>query len=81
MYKPVMAILMAVNGKFAGITRADLLTVVDRFGIGTAPKVVQAVGEAVSAWADFAAQAAVNQHEVARVRAHHQAFSACRPNV
>jgi len=64
--------LMAVNGKFADISRADMLTVVDRFGIGTAPKVLQQVSDAVAAWPDFAAQTAVSQHEVERIRAHHR---------
>ncbi len=63
--------LMAVNGVFRGITRADLLSVADRFGIGSAPKVLKQVKDAVSAWPDFAAEAAVNQHEIERIRAHH----------
>ena len=32
--------LTGVNGKFAGITRDDLLAVAERFGIGTAPRVM-----------------------------------------
>jgi serine/threonine-protein kinase HipA len=68
--------LMAVNGKFAEITRADLLTVADRFGIGTAPKVLKQVGDAIAAWPDFAAQSAVHQHEVDRIRVHHRLLSA-----
>jgi len=63
--------LMSVNGKFAEITRADLLAVADRFGIGTAPKVLKQVGQAVSAWQDFAAQAAVSSQEVRRIGEHH----------
>jgi len=63
--------LLAVNGKFIEITRADLLAVADRFGIGTAPKVLTQVGDAVAAWPDFATQAAVSQHEVYRIHAHH----------
>ena len=59
--------LMAVNGKFSGISRNDLLAVADRFGIGTAPQVLMQVGEAVSAWPDFAAQAGVGLHEVRRI--------------
>ena len=66
---------MAVNGKFAEITRADVLTVADRFGIGTAPKVLQQVGDAVAAWPDFAVQSAVRQHEVERIRTHHRLLS------
>jgi len=63
--------LMAVNGKFAGITRADLLEVANRFGIGTAAKVLKRVGEAVAAWPDFAAQAGVAAQEVRRIVEHH----------
>lgn len=63
--------LMAVNGKFAGILRSDLLAVADRFGIGTAPKVLKQVREAIAAWPDFAEQAGVNQVEVKRVQEQH----------
>lgn len=64
--------LMAVNGKFAGISRADLLAVADRFGTGSAPKVLKQVGEAVAAWPDFAAQAGVSSNEAARILEHHR---------
>ncbi|HLA26714.1 MAG TPA: type II toxin-antitoxin system HipA family toxin [Syntrophales bacterium] len=64
--------LMAVNGKFSGISRNDLLAVADRFGIGTAPQVLKQVGEAVSAWPDFAAQAGLGLHEVRRILEHHR---------
>lgn len=63
--------LMAVNGKFQGISRADLLAVADRFGIGTANKVLQKVAEAVAAWPDFAAKAGVSSDESNRIRGHH----------
>ena len=45
--------LLEVNCKFTGIDRADLLAVADRFCIGTATKVMQRVGKAVSAWGMF----------------------------
>ena len=63
--------LMAVNGKFSGITRADLLAVADRFGIGSAPKVLKLVNEAVAAWPEFARAAKVSSTEAARVGSHH----------
>jgi serine/threonine-protein kinase HipA len=63
--------LMAVNGKFAGITQNDLLAVADRFGIGTAPKVIKQVGEAIAAWPDFAGQAGVSPAETFRIVEHH----------
>jgi len=64
--------LMAVNGKFTRISRADLLAVAERFGIGTAPAVLQQVGAAVANWSDFAAQAALPAREITRVRRHHR---------
>jgi len=64
--------LMSVNGTFAGITRDDLLIVADRFGVGTAPKVLEQVEDAVAAWPDFAGRANVSAPEVARIRDHHQ---------
>ncbi len=64
--------LMAVNGTFTTISRQDLLTVADRFGIGTAPKVLQRVGDAVAAWPDFATGAGVSSEETARIRGHHR---------
>ncbi len=63
--------LMAVNGKFSGISRADLLAVADRFGIGTAAQVLQRIGVAVKAWPDFAAQAGLSAPEMSRIRGHH----------
>jgi serine/threonine-protein kinase HipA len=67
--------LMSVNGKFATISRDDLLLVADRFGVGTAPQVLQQVSEAVSSWPDFAKQAKVSVSEVTRVGENHQRFS------
>jgi serine/threonine-protein kinase HipA len=63
--------LMAVNGKFAGITRADLLEIANRFGIGSASKVCKQVGDAVTAWPDFAARSGVNEPEIKRISEHH----------
>ena len=64
--------LMAVNGKFSGISRDDLLATADRFGIGTAPQVLKKVGEVISAWPDFAAKAGVGPDEIQRILKHHQ---------
>jgi len=63
--------LMAVNGKYNGITRKDFLTVADRFGIGTAGKVIKQVGCAVKAWADFASLADLSSRERERISGHH----------
>lgn len=67
--------LMSVNGKFAGISRDDLMVVADRAGVGTAPQVLQQVREAVSAWPEFARQSKVSAPEVKRIREHHQQLS------
>ena len=67
--------LMSVNGKFASITRDDLMIVADQFGMGTAAKVITAVSDAVSSWPDFAKPAQVSQSEIARVGQHHVLLS------
>jgi serine/threonine-protein kinase HipA len=63
--------LMAVNGKFTTISQADLLAVADRFGVGTAHKVIRQVQDAVAAWPDFAGQAGVSPVESSRIREQH----------
>jgi serine/threonine-protein kinase HipA len=67
--------LMSVNGKFARISRDDLMVVADRFGVGTATKVLTEVSAAVSSWPDFAKRAEVSQPEIARVEEHHSLLS------
>ncbi len=63
--------LMSVNGKFKGITREDLLAVANRFGIGTAKKVIHEVGEAVSNWMEFARETGVDHNEASKIKSHH----------
>lgn len=64
--------LMSVNGKFAGISREDLMVLADQFGVGTASKVLETVRAAVASWPDFAKSADVRAPEVKRIRGHHQ---------
>ena len=64
--------LMSVNGKFTDITRDDLLTVADRFGIGTATKVLKQIGDAVKEWPDFATSANVSPKERDKISGHHR---------
>jgi len=64
--------LMSVNGKFAGVTREDLLFVAERFGIGTAPRVIDRTAAAVAGWPGFAEQAGLGAATVDRIGAHHQ---------
>jgi serine/threonine-protein kinase HipA len=65
---------MAVNGKFTAISRADLLAVADRFGIGTAAKTLHQIGEAIRAWPDFASRARVSPKETTRIQEHHLVY-------
>lgn len=51
--------LMAVNGRFHGITRRDLLEVGDRFVVPDAAGVVETVLEAVARWRTFAEEASI----------------------
>lgn len=57
--------LMSVNGKFKQIERADLLAVADRFGVGSARRVMDEVQEAVQLWPVFADAAGVPTREIA----------------
>lgn len=49
--------LMAVNGKYRGVTRSDLLAVADRFGIERAAAAIGDVRSAIDSWGDFAREA------------------------
>ncbi|WP_291049397.1 type II toxin-antitoxin system HipA family toxin [Herbiconiux sp.] len=60
--------LMSVNGEFAGITRADLLAVADRFQVPGRFEVISAVEDALSGWGEFAAQAGLSGEDAERIR-------------
>jgi len=64
--------LMSVNGKFTDIIRDDLLAVADRFGIGTAPRVLKEVNAAVKSWPLRAKQAKVSARETKRIQEQHR---------
>jgi serine/threonine-protein kinase HipA len=64
--------LMSVNGKFRNITREDVLSVADRFAIGTAGKVVKQVEEAMEGWSELAHEAGVDPSEIVRIRNDHE---------
>lgn len=66
---------MSVNGKFFDITSDDFLIIADRFGIGSAPEVLKQVGEAVSAWPDFAKKAGLSVHEMERIMSYHRVLT------
>ena len=63
--------LMSINGKFSGITTSDMLSVANRFGIGTAPKVLKQVREAIAGWPAHAAHAGIGANQIARIGSHH----------
>ena len=60
--------LMSVNGKFKDITEADLHAEADRFGIGTAKKVVAKVSAAFRSWPQLAEQAGIPKAEIAKIQ-------------
>lgn len=59
--------LMSVEGKFIGITHADLLRVADRFRVPSAKATLDAVREAVRDWPRFGAEAGLPADEIRRV--------------
>jgi serine/threonine-protein kinase HipA len=61
--------LMAVNGKFADITRDDLLRVADRYAIGPAPKIIAHIAEVLANWPHFARDAGLNETTIQSVAA------------
>ena len=54
---PATGVKVKEYDKFTDISRDDLLAVADRFGIGTAQRILKQVGEAVAAWPEFASRA------------------------
>jgi serine/threonine-protein kinase HipA len=63
--------LMGVNGKFAGIGTEDVLAVAEQFAIGSAPRVLREVREAVASWPEFALKARLRQDEIKHVGSSH----------
>lgn len=55
--------LLSVNGKFKDFTREDLLAEAERFGIGTAPRIIDEVRAAIMEWPAFANEAQVSAEE------------------
>jgi serine/threonine-protein kinase HipA len=61
--------LLSINGKFKDFTTEDLLEVANRFGIGTAPRVIEQVRESIQLWAKFASTAGVPAKQTAEIQA------------
>lgn len=59
--------LMSVNGKFGGMTREDLLTEADRFGVRRAKEHIESVRAAIDNWAAFANEAGLKVSSSDRV--------------
>lgn len=57
--------LMSVNGKFDGITRADLIAVAERFSINGASAIFTQVNEALASWSQFAITAGLSAESIA----------------
>lgn len=60
--------LMSVNGKFKDFDVADILTDADRFGVGTAKRVIEEVRSAILSWPRFAQQAGIPEAQMAEIR-------------
>ena len=61
--------LMSVNGKFQGITRADLETVGDRFLVPGYRQIINSMRDTLSRWPEFAAAADLPPRETERIAA------------
>jgi serine/threonine-protein kinase HipA len=60
--------LMSVNGRFDGITRADLLAEADRFGVPKAKVLMGDVRSALENWKDHAKSAGLNKGKADELR-------------
>lgn len=56
--------LMSVNGKFSGITRADLLAEADRFGVRRPQDALKDVRATLDHWPEFAKQAGLGRQTI-----------------
>jgi serine/threonine-protein kinase HipA len=63
--------LMSINGRFKDFTRADLLALADRFGIGSAPAVIDQVVTSIALWRIFAAEAGVPKDVAGNIEGFH----------
>ncbi len=59
--------LMSVGGKFKDFQLEDLHQAADRFGVGSARKVIDKVRDAIARWPEFARKAGVDQVETDRI--------------
>lgn len=59
--------LMSVNGKFKGFEVVDLMAEADRFGVGTAPRVINQVRAAVQDWRLYAQKAELPEAQTVEI--------------
>ncbi len=52
--------LMSVNGRFADITRADLVTVAERFGVRSSAAIISQINDSLASWPQFASEAGLD---------------------
>jgi hypothetical protein len=69
---------VGVNGKFAGFTREDLLTLADTASLSKsiAAEIVEQVAGAVSRWEEFASRADVPQDYVQQIKTNQRLYLA-----
>ncbi|MCE4574460.1 type II toxin-antitoxin system HipA family toxin [Caballeronia sp. CLC5] len=63
--------LMSINGKFKDFTARDLLAEANRFGIGTAGRVIDQVRAAIVDWTHFADEAELPNDEMTTIQKQH----------
>lgn len=61
--------LMSVNGKYKGFAVTDLLAEAERFGVGTARRIIATVRSAILDWPRFAQQAELPAAQMAEIQA------------
>lgn len=62
--------LLAVKGKFRDIKVSDMLAEADRFGIGSAKRVIAEVRAAIERWPEFAAEANLPEAQTSEIQSH-----------
>jgi serine/threonine-protein kinase HipA len=65
---------LGVNGRYDGISRADLFAVAEQFGVPGYRRLLKQVLTAVDAWPHFAAQAGLGPRDTKRIQADLTAF-------
>ncbi len=59
--------LMSINSRYRNISKNDLQTIADRFGIGEAPSIILSVRAAIKKWPALAKKVGVNAKEIERI--------------